>query len=251
MARFFLPLSLRLGISLLGVVGILAFSTSLPADLPAPSTQVKPKPVPANTSATNTVPISTSADSMSRFSKMFKPSSEASVSHPAKLNMSFSGFGEMKIPTQDELNMREKLEQLSTLSDADIRAQLAQWPAYSKMNLKEEGGLLQRIQDFRDHRSKVARTAAHDIGLLTLTPDQQTHFEKDYWAKRLQMEHDLSKQFEPIAKAREDKMNSELFREFSSSNTMGPPAPKSVQKTPPVTQAKPSSQTAVAQSPAH
>ena len=144
----------------------------------------------------------------------------------------------MKVPNQDELNVRMKLEQLANLSDADIRSQLEQWPAYGKMSLRDEGALLQRIQDFRDFRTKIALQKAHDMGLLTLTQEQKVRFEKDYWDKRLKLDQDLAKQFTPIYVAREQKMQDELFREFSSAS-QGPMAqvPKP-QMPPPVVTAK-------------
>ena len=69
------------------------------------------------------------------------------------------------------------------------------------------------------------------MGLLTLTPDQQAHFEKEYWDKRLKMDQDLAKQFEPIFKAREQTMRDELYREYSAlpagplAQVPKPPAP--------------------------
>ena len=53
----------------------------------------------------------------------------------------------------------------------------------------------------------------------SLTPDQKARFEKEYWDKRLQMDHELAKQFEPILKAREQKLREDLFREFSTPGT--------------------------------
>jgi hypothetical protein len=172
------------------------------------------------------------------------------MGHPLKLKMPFPGVGEVKVPNQDEMNMREKLEQLAKLSDEDIHAQLEKWPAYGKMSLRDQGAMLQRIQDFRDYRTNVAKARAHDMGLLTLLPDQQARFEKEYWDKRLQMDHELAKQFEPIFRARQQKLQDELYREFSSpSLSVGPPPPKPpapapppnkpAPAAPPVTQSKP------------
>ncbi len=62
------------------------------------------------------------------------------------------------------------------------------------------------------------------MGLSTLTPDQKSKFEKEYWDKRLKLDQDLVKQFQPIYKAREQQMSDELFRDFSSA-IPGPAAP--------------------------
>jgi hypothetical protein len=208
-------------------------STSLRAQSPMAPMEVTP--APAKTPATNAAPVIPlpPPDTLGRYGKILTPSDE--ISHPLKLKMPFPGVGEVKVPNPDELNMRDKLEQLAKLSDSDIRLQLAQWPAYGRMNLRDEGGMLQRIQDFRDYRTKVALQKAHDMGLLTLTPDQKVRFEKDYWDKRLQMDHDLAKQFVPIFRAREQKLQDELFREFSAVS-VGPvaQAPKPPQTPPPV-----------------
>jgi len=151
----------------------------------------------------------------------------------------FPGVGEMKVPSQDELNVRDKLEQLAVLSDDDIRAQLALWPPYAKMKLADEGQLLIRIQQFKEQRTKIAMDKARDLGLLnSLTPDQKVKFEKEYWDKRLKMDHEMAKQFEPILKAREQKLQDELFREFSMPGTAIPAPPPPKPPAAPIAQAK-------------
>ena len=189
------------------------FSTSLGAQqpmTPTPTSPAQAKPAPGK------IPAALPPDTIGQYGKILTPSDQ--VAHPLKLKMPFPGVGEVKIPTKDELTMRDKLEQLAKLSDADIRAQLEKWPAFSKMNLRDEGAMLQRIQDFRDYRSNVAKAKAHDMGLLTLLPDQEARFEKEYWDKRLQMDRNLAKQFEPILRAEQQKMESALYSEFSSVN---------------------------------
>jgi hypothetical protein len=198
-------------------------SASTATNKPPGPPQTAPPPVP---------------DTFNRYGKIWAPSDD--VAHPIKLNVQFPGVGEMKIPSQDELNVRDKLEQLATLSDDAIRAQLALWPPYAKMKLADEGQLLIRIQAFKEQRTKIAMDKARDLGLLnTLTPDQKAKFEKQYWDKRLQMDHELSKQFEPILKAREQKLDEDLFRLFSTVGTAVPPPPAPKPPTNPVAQAKP------------
>ena len=75
----------------------------------------------------------------------------------------------MKVPSQEELSVRDKLEQLATLSDDDIRAQLALWPPYAKMKLADEGQLLMRIQQFKEQRTKIAMDKAHRTRPVELT----------------------------------------------------------------------------------
>jgi hypothetical protein len=110
------------------------------------------------------------------------------------------------------------------------------------MSLGDQGAMLTRIQQFRDFRSKMAAIKAHQLGLLTLTPDQQVRFAQEYWDKRLAMDHQLAQQFEPVYKASDQKLNEALYREFSSPGalsqankppptTADPPAP--VMKIPP------------------
>jgi hypothetical protein len=77
----------------------------------------------------------------------------------------------------------------------------------------------------------------------SLTPDQKARFEKEYWDKKLQMDHDLAKQFEPIMKARDQKLREDLFREFSTPGSVVPAPPA------PMAQAKPGSPTPPAPSP--
>ncbi len=215
--------------------------TSMQQTAPTPT----PAPAPAKPAArtTSVIPPPLPPDTLGRYGKILAPGDE--MAHPLKLKMPFPGIGEVKVPTPDELNMRVKLEQLAKLSDADIRLQLSQWPAYGNMNLRDEGLMLQRIQDFRDYHSKVAMQKAHDMGLLTLTVDQKNRFEKEYWDKRLQMDHDLAKQFDPVFRAREQKLQDELFREFSSAS----PGPVAQVPKPPVPQMGAAPSTPMAQAP--
>lgn len=153
-------------------------------------------------------------DYFQRYGKILSAGNEPS--HPLKLSMPFPDVGQVKVPTSDELAMREKLERLTTMSDEDIRQDLANWPAFNKMSLSDEGLMMMRIQMFKDRRAKVAQDRAHSLGLLTLQPDQMNKFTNEYWQKRLQMDRDLSKQFGAAYKAAEDKMEEQLYREFST-----------------------------------
>ncbi len=157
-------------------------------------------------------------DSFNRYGKIWTTSDD--VEHPLKLNNHFPAVSEIKIPSQDELNDRDKLEQLSMLSDEQIRSQLEQWPPYTKMKLGDQGQMLIRIQQFKEARTKIAMDKAHDLGIYdSLTPDQKTHFEEAYWEKRQQMDHDEVKQMEPIVKAWEQQLDEDLFRKFSSTTS--------------------------------
>ena len=209
--QFTLASSLRPYLIMATWVAMVAFSIPVhaqppmaPAPAPAPSAPKTP-----TTNAPQVLP----PDTLGKYGKIVQPGDQAA--HPLKLKLPLPDVGEIKIPSGDELNMRDKLEQLAMLSDADIRSQLEKWPAYGKMSLRDQGLMLTRIQDFRDYRSNVARTKAHEMGLLTLTPDQQAKFEKDYWDSRLKMDHDLAKQFTPIFKAAEQKMRDDLYRKYS------------------------------------
>jgi hypothetical protein len=198
-------------------------ATARAADAPmqpmVPGEAATPAPAPTQTAvvpkgpATN-APPAPPLDTFGQYGKIVAPSDQ--MGHPLRLKMPFPGIGEVKIPNADELKTREKLEELATLSDDEIRAQLEKWPAYSKMNLRDQGAMLGRIQDFRDYRANIAKGKAHDMGLLTLTPEQQAKFEKEYWDKRLQMDSALAKQFEPVFRAKDQQMRDELFREYSA-----------------------------------
>jgi hypothetical protein len=130
--------------------------------------------------------------------------------------MPFPDVGQVKIPSGEEAALRDKIERLTTLSDDDIRKELANWPAFRQMSLADEGEMLMRIQMFKDRRAKQAQDCAHNLGLLTLTPAQMDKFTQEYWVKRLQMDRDLAKQFEPIYKARKAQLEEQLFREYST-----------------------------------
>jgi hypothetical protein len=219
-------------------------TNAAPAQTKAPAVSKAPATAPTTAANNNKPPTPPPAlpppvpDTFNRYGKIWAPSDD--VAHPIKLNVQFPGVGEMKIPSQDELNVRDKLEQLATLSDDDIRAQLALWPPYAKMKLADEGNLLIRIQAFKEQRTKIAMDRARDLGLLnSLTPEQKAKFEKEYWDKRLQMDHELAKQFEPIFKAKEQKLREDLFREFSTVGTVIPAPPGAKPPAMPVAQTKP------------
>jgi hypothetical protein len=189
-------------------------------------------PAPAAKPGTPPAPPPPLVDYYVRYGKILKPSDQAG--YPFKLNMPFPGLGEVKVPSKEELDMRVKIEQLANLSDDEIRQQLIQWPAFSKMSLVDDGAMLSRIQNFRDYRHKMAQDEAHRLG-LTLNPEQQARFENDYWNRKLQVDRQLSQQLEPIFMAAQQKLNEDLYREFSMPGPLvkappaapKPPPPKS------------------------
>jgi len=185
---------------------ISAFADTAPATPTAPPAKPPTPAVPENY--------------FQRYGKILAPGTEPA--HPLKLAMPFPDVGQIKIPSQGEIDMREKLEHLATMSDEDIRQDLEKWPAFSKMSLADEGGMLIRIQQFKERRAKIAQDRAHALGLLTLQPDQMERFEKEYWDKRLQVDRELAKKFEPAFKAQETALEEQLYREFS---TPGKPVP--------------------------
>jgi hypothetical protein len=203
-----------------GAVHAAAPSTNAPsAKPPAPAVATARPP------ATNAPPVLPPAmqNTLSRYGNIVTPGDQ--VPYPLRLHLPLPNEGEVRIPKPDDLTKRAKIEALANLSDDDLRKQLAAWPAYTKMSLRDQAMMLQRLQDFRDYHAHVAMQKAHDMGLLTLTPAQQAKFEKDYWDQRLKLDQDLAKQFQPIYQAREQAMDSQLFREFSSAMP-APPAPK-------------------------
>jgi hypothetical protein len=256
MARFF-ALSLRFLLPALAaslIPGLPALQAA-PTDTPQPGAATPPadsRPAVTTTNSNKPGPPAVPAqDPFNRYGNILQPGVEPA--HPLRLALPFPDVGEIKVPTPDELAMREKLEQLATLSDDQIRDQLSKWPPFTKMSLRDEGMMLARIQDFRDRRAKIAQQEAHSLGLLTLTPEQQARFTQVYWSKRLPMERDLAEQFEPILQQRQMEMGEELFREFAPSNgpATQPPAPPKTAPPPVTNQPAPvaSTQTGAASSP--
>jgi hypothetical protein len=164
-------------------------------------------------------------NTLGRYGNIVTPGDQ--VAYPLKLHLPNPNDDEIRVPKPEDLVKRAKLEALASLSDDEIRKQLAAWPAFGRMSLRDQGSMLQRIQEFREYHAKMALQKAHELGLLTLTPAQQAKFEKEYWDKRLKMDQQLVSQIQPIYQAGEQKMNDELFREFSSAMPSPmPPAPK-------------------------
>lgn len=192
--------------------GLYAAPAAAPAGSPATNAAASHAP------STNSASALPPPEALARYGKILAPSNEAA--HPVKLKLPFPDVGEIKIPNEDELVMREKLEQLAELSDADIHTKLEKWPVYAKMNLRDQGALLQRIQDFRDFHSNMAKAKAREMGLPNLTPDQQVQFEKEYWSRRLQIDRDLAKQFEPVFQASQQKLKDDLVHQYNT--VMGP-----------------------------
>jgi hypothetical protein len=212
------------------LVRTLALASLLAPSLPAfaattnaaPEKPAAPSPAPAAKSAVPPL----QEDYFQRYGKILAPGTEPA--HPLKLAMPFPDVGQINIPSQEQIDMREKLEHLTTMSDADIRQDLEKWPAFAKMSLSDEGNMLVRIQQFKDRRAKIAQDRAHALGLLTLKPDQLEKFEKEYWDKRMQMDRELAKQFEPVFNAHEAQIEEQLYREFSTpgEHVPAPPPPK-------------------------
>ncbi len=234
------------GLGFLIASGAYLRAQTAPASAKAPATNAPSAKAPAAVT-TKTAPAKTPPpaplppglqNTLSRYGNIVQPGDQ--VTYPLKLHLPFPNEGEVRLPKQDDLAKRQKLEALARLSDDDIRKQLAAWPAYNKMSLRDQALMLQRIQDFRDYHTRVAVQKAHDMGLLTLNAQQMTKFESEYWNKRLKMDQDLARQFQPIYVAREQKMEDELFREFSADASIpAPPKPNPPGKKSPQAMAKP------------
>jgi hypothetical protein len=217
-------LSAFLGAGLAGAALVYGANAATPAPAPAPAPASTAALVPpANPAAPAVKPVvpPVPEDYFQRYGKILTPGTEPS--HPLKLAMPFPDVGQIKIPSAEELAMRDKIERLTTMSDADIRKDLDAWPAFDEMTLGDEGAMLVRIQMFKDRRDKIAQDRAHALGLLTLKPDQMQKFETEYWNKRMQMDAQLSRQFGAVYKTSQDKLDEELFREFSTPGTPVPP----------------------------
>ncbi len=254
MARF-VPLGLRLKVAIRralapGLALLTMGSTALSAQTtPTMQTATAATPPPAKphhavaaTNAPAAVPPGLQ-NTLTRYGNIVTPGDQGA--YPLRLRLPNPNDDEIRVPKPEDLVKRAKLEALASLSDDDIRKQLDAWPAYSKMSLRDQGAMLQRIQDFREYHAHVAQQKARELGLSTLTPAQQAKFEKEYWDKRLKMDQQLVKQIRPIYDAGEQKMNDDLFREFSSAMPApAPPAPKPAPKT-----ATTNGATPVAQSP--
>jgi hypothetical protein len=196
--------------TLLAGSALLGAAQTAPMEMAPAQPAANPAPAPPPKPVIPPVPV----DYFQRYGKIIAPGTEPS--HPLSLKMPFPDVGQVKIPTAEETALRDKLERLTTMSDDDIRKDLAEWPAFEQMSLSDEGAMLTRIQMFKDYRTKQAQACAKSLGLLTLNPAQMEKFTGEYWEKRLQMDRDLSKQFEPIYKARESQMEEQLFREYST-----------------------------------
>jgi hypothetical protein len=212
MARFLLALAAW------GAAGFFCAAQTTPMATPLP-----PAKPPAAPAAKPAPPVKLE-DYFARYGKIISPNDQPP--YPLKLTMPGPGFGTLHVPRPEELAMREKLEGLATLSDAQVRAELDKWPAFSKMSLGDQGAMLTRLQQFRDFRTKTALKKAHDLGLLTLNPQQQAKFEQEYWNRQLQLDRQLSDLFGPMLQGSEQKLNEDLFREFSSAKSQVPPPPK-------------------------
>jgi hypothetical protein len=198
--------------------------TNAPSGKP-PTKPSTPAVATAKPPATNAAPVLPPGmqNTLSRYGNIVTPGDQAA--YPLRLRLPSPNEAEVHIPKPDDLTKRAKLEALANLTDDEIRKQLAAWPAYNKMSLRDQAMMLVRIQDFRDYHVRFAMQKARDMGLSTLTPAQQAKFEKEYWDQRLKLDQDLAKQFQPIYQAREQTMNDQLFREFSSAMPAPAPAP--------------------------
>ena len=229
-STFFTGCAVALGL-LMTCVAVWAAPPLTNAPSAKPPAKPSAPPAPAVTTAkppaTNAAPVIPPGmqNTLGRYGNIVTPGDQAA--YPLRLRLPSPNESEVRIPKPDDLTKRAKLEALANMTDDEIRKQLAAWPAYTKMSLRDQAMMLVRIQDFRDYHAKFAMQKARDMGLSTLTPAQQAKFEKEYWDQRLKLDQDLAKQFQPIYQAREQTMNDQLFREFSSAMPApAPPAPK-------------------------
>jgi hypothetical protein len=238
MARF-VPLGFRRQVPARRVIaagfGFIAGCSLSWAATPGPATNASSATPPQHAaakpiakSATSPAPLSPALQkSLDRYGDIVTTGTQ--VSYPLHLHLPLPYEIEVHVPTSEDLVIRAKLEALANLSDDELRKQLAAWPALNKMSLRDQGLLLQRIQDFRDYHVKIAMQKAHGMGMPTLTPAQAAKFEKEYWDERLKIDQDLVEQFQPIYEAREQEMDAALLAEFSSPvPATAPPVPKAM-----------------------
>lgn len=166
---------------LLGVRALIAVSFSL---------QAQQGPVDNQGSATNSVPA---------------------VPHVGRM-MSMDG---------KENEMRERLGQLATLSDDQLKAELTKWPRYQHMSLGEQSKFLAKLQEIRDRQKAMAAAKARELG-LNLSPEQKTAFESSYLQKRMAMERQLWKEMEPRRRQLESQISQDLMKEFGTSASNPP-----------------------------
>lgn len=121
--------------------------------------------------------------------------------------------------------LRGRLNELAKLSDAEILAQLEKWPPYQRMSLGEKGHLLQRIQDAREFRQKVARRKAGALG-LEIPAAEQEKFTALFWDSKLEMDRRLFEEMEPKRRQYQQEMDAKILAQFGQYRTASPPPAK-------------------------
>ncbi|MEI9997724.1 MAG: hypothetical protein WDO13_00375 [Verrucomicrobiota bacterium] len=239
MARF-LPLNVRgarldflaaAGLSVLAMLIVLAAPARAQAPMqaaPPPPPAAKAPPTPAGAPATNAAaahpplpkPVQ---NTLSRYGNIVLPGD--AVQYPLKLKLPFPGVGEVKVPKPDELVMRQKLEELARLSDDDIRKQLAQWPAFSRMSCETRGARCcsaSRISAITAPATPCRRRTTWACSRSRPTSARSSSANSGTSGCRWTRSWPSSSL--PVFQAREQKLEADLFREFSSA-TPGPAAP--------------------------
>jgi hypothetical protein len=131
----------------------------------------------------------------------------------------------MRAPNEDTLRLRDRLNALAQLSDAELQKELEQWTPYRQMGIGEKGQLLTRIQHMREVRVQLAQRKAAQLG-LKLSDEQFKEFTEAFWQAKLEMERKLWEEMEPRRNQLQQELEATLKARFGSAAVPAPsPAP--------------------------
>ena len=102
---------------------------------------------------------------------------------------------------------------LALLPQDQLNAKLQEWPMYQEFSEDQKTRLVERVGEFRIQSRKEALKVAKDFH-LSVNPENEDAFVRDYWSERVATEKAIREQLSPMKKKLEGEAKQRLEKQY-------------------------------------
>ena len=102
---------------------------------------------------------------------------------------------------------------LALLPQDQLNTKLQEWPMYQEFSEEQKTRLVERVGEFRIQSRKEALKVAKDFH-LSVTPENEDAFVRDYWSERVATEKAIREQLSPMKKKLETEAKQRLEKQY-------------------------------------
>lgn len=107
----------------------------------------------------------------------------------------------------------EKMLNLALVNENELEEAIETWPKYEEMNPMRRQHLKRRLDNFRDRIRSEAMAKAGEMD-LTIPPERENDFIRDYWSSRIRIEKEVRKMAEAELRERSNRVREEIKRKW-------------------------------------